>query len=104
MTDHFKFWRAALAGEKQPIYEDEPQPGYYAAQDRSPDAKPAKGNRWPRIACAIFYQGGQLVAERAGQPVPADHLWPHCASKPITYETYQFWHENKSWPDEEQAA
>ena len=104
MTDPFAFWRAALAGEKQPIYEDEPQPGYYAAQNRSPDAKPTKGGHWPRIACAIFIRDGELVAERAGQSVPVDWLWPYCAGKPITYETYQFWHSNKSWPDEEKAA
>jgi len=105
MTDPFAFWRAALLGEKQPIYEDEAQPGYYAVQDRSPEAKPAKGNRWPKVPCAIWRdESGQLVAERAGKPVPIDWVWPYAASRPITYEEYQFWHVNRRWPEKEQAA
>lgn len=99
-TDHFANWRAALKGEKQPIYETEPWVGYFAVQDRSPNAKPAKGNRWPLIACAIFYQGGKLMAERAGQSVPVEWVWPYAASRPITYEAYQFWHHNRRWPED----
>lgn len=104
MSDPFDNWRRAIAGEKQPIFETEPWVGYYAVQDRSPEAKPAKGNRWPRIACAIFMDGDKLTAERGGNLVPVDWVWPHCAGHPITYETYQFWHQNKHWPEEAAAA
>ena len=103
--DPFANWRKALAGEKQPIYESEPWVGYFAVQDRSPGATPAKGNRWPKVPCAIWRtEAGELVAERAGERVPVDRVWPYAASRPITYETYQFWHENERWPDEEKAA
>lgn len=102
--DEFSNWRRALTGEKQPIYETEPWVGFFAVQDRSPEATPTKGNRWPLIACAIFRQGDELVAERAGKIVPMDWVWPYAATRPITYEAYQFWHANKQWPAVEKAA
>ena len=103
--DHFQWWRNALAGVKQHTYDDEPMCGYFAVQDRSPGVTPAKGNRWPKVPCAIWRtEAGELVAERAGERVPVDRVWPYAASRPITYETYQFWHENERWPDEEKAA
>lgn len=104
VDDHFANWRRALAGEKQPIYEAEPWVGYFAVQDRSPGAVPAKGNRWPKVPCAIWLENGEMVAERAGERVPVDRVWPYAASRPITYETYQFWHANERWPDQEKVA
>lgn len=104
MPDAFENWRRALRGEKQPIYEDTPWVGYFAVQDRSPGVTPAKGNRWPLIACAIFYERGKLCAERAGKRVPVDWVWPYAASRPVTYEAYVAWHQTKQWPEKEQAA
>lgn len=103
MTDDFANWRKALAGEKQPIYETEPWIGYFAVQDRSPGVTPAKGNRWPLIACAIFRHDGEIIAERAGNAVPLDWVWPYAASRPISYEDYQFWHTNGCWPEKEKT-
>lgn len=96
----FANWRRALKGEKVPVYESEPWIGYFAVQDRRPDVTPAKGNRWPLIACAIFYQGDQITAERAGEIVPVEWVWPFAARRPISYETYQFWHQNRRWPED----
>jgi len=98
-VDAFDSWRRALRGEKPPIYESDPWVGYFAVQDRSPGVTPAKGGRWPLIACAIFIENGVLKAERAGQSVPVEWVWPYAASRPITYETYQFWHANRQWPE-----
>jgi len=103
VTDAFANWRKALRGERQPIYEAEPWVGYFAVQDRSPGVTPAKGNRWPLIACAIFYEGDELKAERGGKPVPVDWVWPYAASRPITYEAYVAWHETRQWPEKEVA-
>jgi hypothetical protein len=104
-ADPFDGWRRALAGEKQPIYESEPWCGYFAVQDRSPGVKPAKGNRWPLIACAIMVRpDGSMTAERAGVAVPVEWVWPYAAMRPITYERYLFWHEHKHWPEEAEAA
>lgn len=104
MTDPFDNWRAALSGKKLPIYESEPWVGYFAVQDRSPGVTPAKGNRWPLIPCAIFYQGDTLMAERAGKPVPVEWVWPYAAKHPIPYATYRHWHDTGRWPDQEKAA
>jgi hypothetical protein len=102
MTDHFDQWRRALAGEKVPMHEGEPWCGYFATQDRKSTVKAAK---WPKIACAIWRDAaGNLRAERAGEPVPPEWLWPYCAKTPITYETYAYWHEHKAWPEEAEAA
>ena len=98
--DAFENWRRALRGERQPVYESEPWIGYFAVQDRGPNAKPEKGGRWPKVACAIFHQGGKLIAERAGEVVPMEWVWPWAASRPITYEAYQFWHHNRRWPED----
>ncbi len=88
MTDHFQWWRNALAGVKQHTYAEEPMCGYYAVQDRSPGVKPAKGNRWPLVPCAIWLQDGALIAERAGAIVPVEWVWPYAASRPRTYQAY----------------
>jgi hypothetical protein len=100
--DPYANWRAALAGEKPPLHEDEPWCGYYATQDRS---STVKAKKWPLIACAIWRdERGEIQAERAGVPVPVTWVWPYCASRPITYEKYQFWHTHKLWPEEAEAA
>lgn len=104
MSGEFTWWRNALAGVKQHTYAEEPMCGYFAVQDRSPGVQPAKGGRWPLIPCAIWRENGELVAERAGARVPVEWVWPYAASRPITYETYQFWHDHERWPNEEKAA
>lgn len=103
MIDLFDNWRKALRGEKQPIYEDVAWLGYFAVQDRSPEATPAKGGRWPLIACAIFEKDGAVMAERAGKSVPVDWVWPYAATRPITYEAYQYWHTHGKFPEKETA-
>lgn len=98
----FSQWREALAGGKPAMHLDDPWCGYFAVQDRSSTVKAA---RWPTIAGAIWRDAnGDLKAERGGQSVPVEWLWPHCANRPITYEKYQFWHEHKQWPEEAVAA
>ncbi len=105
MTDAFQWWRNALAGIPQMTYAEEPMCGYYAVQDRSPGVTPAKGNRWPKIPCAIWRdEAGNLLAERAGERVDPDRVWPYCAKTPITYETYITGHETRQWPEKEKAA
>lgn len=100
-SDPFAGWRAALRGEKSPMHIDEPWCGYFATQDRS---STVKAKKWPLIACAIWKdEHGNFQAERAGKPVPVEWVWPHCASRPISYEVYQYWHEHRAWPEEKAA-
>jgi hypothetical protein len=108
MTGDFDKWRAAVAGAdpgKLGIHLDEPWCGYFKVQDRRSDHLKSAPRKRPFIACAIWRdENGNLVAERAKSRVPVDWLWPWCASHPISYETYQFWHQNERWPEEAKAA
>lgn len=104
LPEPFSQWRAALAGGKPGMHLDEPWCGYFMTRDNTATTKLPRG-RWPQIACAIWRgEDGELKAERGGKPVPVEWVWPHCAKRPISFETYQFWHANKRWPDEEIAA
>ena len=101
-ADDYANWRAALVGEKPDLFLNKPWCGYFATQDRSSTVKAA---RWPLIACAIWRDAnGNLVAERGGVPTDPMSLWQYCASRPITYETYTYWHEHKEWPAKAEAA
>ena len=95
-------WRLALAGGKPELLLNRPWCGYFATQDRTSTVKAA---RWPLIACAIWRdENGALRAERAGKPADPMDIWQYCASRPITYERYQFWHENHKWPEAAEAT
>jgi hypothetical protein len=104
----FDKWRAAVAGAdpaKLGIHLDEAWCGYFKVQDRRSDHLKSAPRKRPYIACAIWRdENGNLVAERAKSRVPVDWLWPWCASHPISYETYAYWHEHEKWPEEAEAA
>lgn len=105
MSDDFANWRAALTGAKLKVYETEPWCGYFKQRDRRGLNLHLAPIKRPWIACAIWRdEAGELVAERAGQAVPIDWIWPHCVSHPIPYETYIFWKTNERWPEEADAA
>lgn len=98
--DDFASWREALAGGKPGMHEGEPWCGYFMTRDHTATEKLSRG-RWPQVACAIWRGGdGTLQAERAGQSVPVEWLWPYCAKRPIHYETYNYWKQNGQWPAE----
>lgn len=105
MPADYAAWNAAIKGGNPPIHEDEPWQGYFKMRDRRGlNMKKAPIKR-PFIACAIWRdKDGKLRAELAKKPVPVDWVWPYCARHPITYETYAYWHQHDSWPNEEKAA
>lgn len=99
MTDDFASWREALAGGKPGIHDGEPWCGYFMTRDNAATEKLARG-RWPQVACAIWRENGDLKAERAGDVVQVERLWPYCAKRPIPYETYLYWKQHGQWPAE----
>lgn len=99
MTDPFAAWREAVAGGKPDMHLDEPWCGYFKTRDHKATEKLARG-RWPMVACAIWPEGDTLKAERAGQSVPVEWIWPHCARHPISYQTYTDWHATRQWVEE----
>lgn len=101
----FSQWRAALAGEKPGMHLDEPWCGYFKMRDRRGLYGQMAPIKRPWIACAIWPgPNGELLAERAGTPVPFDWIWPYCAKYPISHETYAYWHLHERWPEEAKAA
>ena len=102
-VDEYAAWREALAGGAPPMHEDSPWCGYFKTRDHKASTPGPRG-RWPTVPCAIWRDAdGALKAERSGEFVPPEWLWPHCAKNPIPYETYARWYEARQWP-EEQAA
>jgi hypothetical protein len=84
--DQWQHWRNALAGNVGPIHENEPQSGFYRVRNDP---------------VAIWREGDDLFAERAGRPV-ADvcALWTYAAKWPITCELYEAVAERgEPWPD-----
>jgi hypothetical protein len=99
-VDDFASWRSALAGGKPSCVMELPWCGYFRARDHK--ATKMDGRRWPTVACAIWRApSGELKAERAGQDVPVEWIWPWCATKPISHEEYVYWHSNHTWPAKE---
>lgn len=99
MSDRYEQWRAALDGNPPPMHEDDPWCGFFRIRDRRGLNKDLAPIKRPWIACAIWEAAdGSLLAERAGEAVPVEYVWPYCAKNPIPYETYQFWRENERWP------
>lgn len=101
MNADFEKWRAAVAGQKPPMHEDEPWCGYYRMRDRRGLNAALAAVKRPWVACAIWRgPDGLLVAELAKSPIAVDRVWPHCARFPISHELYAFWHQHERWPEE----
>lgn len=100
----YAWWQSAVNGSPLPLWED-PECGYFKVRDRRGLNKEKAPVKRPWVACAVWRNAsGELCAELAGTPASVDGLWPYCAKYPITYETYQYWHANESWPEEAKAA
>ena len=93
MQTDLTFWRSTLAGELNPIHENDPQSGYFRM--RSP-----RGGRW--LPVAIWRDSdGILKALRDGSQAHAQDLWTWCCRHPIPYEVYVSVAERgEPWPED----
>ena len=92
MSASHDWWRSALSGSIGPVHENLPQPGYYRT-------KPHKGERGD--PGAIWFDGENLRALRAGRPVDPYEVWTWCCQHPVTHEAYvAVAEQGGSWPDE----
>lgn len=94
-------WSLALAGGKPGLHYDEPWCGYFKMRDRRGLNASLAPIKRPWIVCAIWRdEKGALKAERAGEMVPVDWIWPFCAKYPIPHEIYAYWHQHDGrWPE-----
>lgn len=99
MTDNFEWWTNALAGTRGPIYDGEPQSGFYRQKRKDGTFEPVA--YWKDSAT-----GEQRchINGRAPDPQRALEMWPYASKYPITSEAY--WHrmDTGAWGDIDQAA
>lgn len=90
MSDPYAWWRTALEGVRQPVYEMEPEPGWY---------KRRFTRNGPWVPCVIWWAGekdaeGNLIGDEKVYAMMGDEMvdpitaWNHVAGHPITYQEY----------------
>ncbi len=90
-ADLYAFHAACLRGEHPPVFEDEPQCGFYRM-------RMIKGGPWVpvKIWCLANVEDGELTEDEimlavVGRDQDTLHwrrAWPRCANKPITEDAY----------------
>lgn len=92
MTEmNYDYWYAALAGEKPPIHEGDPQCGYYKKKNKNKADSPV----------AVFVNDGKIVAlvgtAIESELIEADKYWTWFGDKPVSYEDYKAAYEDAAW-------
>lgn len=91
-TNDFAWWQAALAGNSQPIHENEPQAGYF---------KTRRGKDQPWLPVCIYRDAGKLVAFVGDSPADPAVIWTYVANRPISYELYTAVADRgEPWPED----
>lgn len=95
MSDQYAPWRAALAGETVAIHDAEPNSGFYRVKRKSGELHPV----------AIWRdEAGTIHAQLNGEAAAPSTVWPWAAKRPVTYEAFQAYMDDKSWPDDAPRA
>lgn len=107
MTDNFSWWQNALNGKRGPIYDGEPQSGFY--RQRTTHGKPGSmaAGPWEPVAYWKDTATGEQRCHINGRAVDLDRMmyaWPFASKNPITADAY--WHriETGSWRDMDETA
>lgn len=91
----YEFWRKSLAGEKPPIHEDDPQPGFYRKRT---------GKAAGYVGVAIWEQDGKMTSAVGAGTMDPREVWTYCCSHPITEEQYRSWLAGGKWWDEDASV
>lgn len=105
MTDSFAWWTAALAGNRGPIYDGEPQSGFYRQRQMGKN-KQTMGPYEPVAYWKDEGSGEQRchVNGRQIDPQRALEMWPYVSKNPISAEAYWHFIDNRKWMDEDAGA
>lgn len=101
MTDHYDFWRRAIAGEKVgdtlAVHESEANCGFYRARS---------GSGTPFRPVAIWMDGENMVATAGNPPEFADpiEIWSYACRNAVTEQQYRDYFTNGRWHDEDEAV
>lgn len=104
MTDQFQWWRDALAGNRGPIHEGEPQSGYYRGKRKD---KATGAVTFQAVAYWRDTQTGALRCHLNGRDLDeqrALELWPFVADRPVPEDWYFGVLDGKPWPDVNEAV
>ncbi len=98
MTDDYRYWREALAGNKPQMSEGSPEVGFY---------------RWPKKASygarktfksVNYWRDGDVIYcsidDTDTTPQYGADIWISVGSHPVSYENYQGYMETGRWADE----
>jgi len=99
MSDGFEWWRAALAGNRGPIHDGDPQPGFYRQKRRDGSFEPVaywKDSATGEMRCH--------VNGRQPDDLRMMELWPYASKYPISEAAY--WHrmDTGEWGDIDAGA
>lgn len=88
-----EWWRRALAGAKQPVYDGEPHAGLFKC-------KRVKNGPWVAVKIELVRpvdsETGELIsdeylrAEQDGQEVTPDSVWISCCMHPISEQEFRY--------------
>ncbi|AVX04292.1 hypothetical protein MXMO3_01767 [Maritalea myrionectae] len=84
------YWQKALAGDKPPVHEGDPQSGFYRRRLKK---------NGPFVPVAIWRDGDDWVALVDGKPADAMYLWTWVCDKPITKAEYDRVSNGEPWSD-----
>lgn len=98
-AQRWAWWEAAISGDPPPIYDGEPQAGFFAIRKFS-YGKWAKG---PFVPARVWWEPGEIDpetgellsdekcrAEVDGKPVNPWSSWPWLARRPIPLDEWEF--------------
>lgn len=105
MADSFEWWTNALAGNRGPIYDGEPQSGFYRQRQMGKN-KQTMGPYEPVAYWKDEGSGEQRchVNGRQIDPQRALDMWPYVSKNPISAESYWHFIDNRKWMDEDAGA
>lgn len=99
MADDFSWWTNALAGNRGPIHDGDPQSGFYRQKNRDKVFEPVA--YWKDSAT------GEQRCHVNGRAVDHDrmmHIWPFASKNPIPQEMYWTRIDIGIWTDQDQSA
>lgn len=95
MTDHYAWWRGAIAGTPGPISADNPECGYFKLRE---------GKNGPWRPVAIWRKDdGTLVCRVADATRDAHEIWTYVAKNPVTQGAAKQAFDTGRFPDEAPA-
>ncbi len=90
MEDLYTWWRNALKGERQPVFENKPEVGFYKT-------RPHKNAPFVPVAIWVDENYGLIAVKNIDEEVTPEDVWINCAKYPVSQDDYAYYEENGKW-------